>query len=138
MAFTPKDWRDATTYAGGGDTSTPLTAASLEDLETRVTDYADTLVSPSPTASDILFGFADDEDNHQDFYADALATGANSARIGVGYNAPWLPLPSPPSPPTRLTIRSPRWSSTCGRRPRSAPLLGRLRQPLLVSSTPMP
>ena len=36
MAFTTKDWRDAP-----GDLSTPLSAAMLEDLETRVTDYAD-------------------------------------------------------------------------------------------------
>lgn len=35
MAFTPKDWRD---YP---DTSTPITAAALEDLESRVTTYAD-------------------------------------------------------------------------------------------------
>jgi len=88
MAFTPKDWRDATTYAGGGDISTPLTAASLEDMETRLAAYADSLVSPDVSQSALLYGFADDEDNHQDFSADALATGCNSARIGVGYNAP--------------------------------------------------
>ena len=41
MAFTPKDWRDATASTGGGDETTPLTAAAIEDLETRVTDYAD-------------------------------------------------------------------------------------------------
>lgn len=35
MAFTPKDWRNYPT-----DTSTPLSAQALEDLETRVTDYA--------------------------------------------------------------------------------------------------
>ncbi len=44
MAFTPKDWKDATGHDGGGDTSTPLTAAALEDLETRLAAYADTLV----------------------------------------------------------------------------------------------
>ena len=36
MPFTTKDWRDAP-----GDLSTPLSAAMVEDLETRVTDYAD-------------------------------------------------------------------------------------------------
>lgn len=35
MPFTPKDWKNAP------DTSTPITEAALEDLETRVTDYAD-------------------------------------------------------------------------------------------------
>ena len=35
MAFTPKDWKDSP------DHTTPLSAAALEDLETRVTDYAD-------------------------------------------------------------------------------------------------
>jgi parallel beta-helix repeat protein len=33
---TPKDWRNATAHDGGGDTSTPLSAVALEDLETRV------------------------------------------------------------------------------------------------------
>lgn len=35
MAFTPKDWKD---YP---DTTTPITSAALENLETRVTDYTD-------------------------------------------------------------------------------------------------
>lgn len=35
MAFTPKDWKDSP------DTSTPLEAAALEDLETRLSDYSD-------------------------------------------------------------------------------------------------
>lgn len=35
MAFTSKDWKD---YP---DTATPLSAAALEDLEKRVTDYAE-------------------------------------------------------------------------------------------------
>jgi hypothetical protein len=33
---TPKDWRNATAHDGGGDTSTPLSAVALEDLESRV------------------------------------------------------------------------------------------------------
>ncbi len=33
---TPKDWRNATSHAGGGDTSTPLSAVALEDMETRL------------------------------------------------------------------------------------------------------
>lgn len=35
MSFTPKDWKDLP------DVTTPLSAAALEDLEVRVTDYAD-------------------------------------------------------------------------------------------------
>lgn len=35
--FTVKDWKNATNHEGGGDTSTPISAESLEDLETRVT-----------------------------------------------------------------------------------------------------
>ncbi len=35
MTFTPKDWKDSP------DTSTPLTAAALEDLETRLATYTD-------------------------------------------------------------------------------------------------
>jgi hypothetical protein len=34
--FSYKDWRNATAHDGGGDTSTPLSAAAFEDLETRV------------------------------------------------------------------------------------------------------
>jgi hypothetical protein len=45
MPFTPKDWRDATGHDGGGDTTTPLTAAALEDMETRLSAYSDSLVS---------------------------------------------------------------------------------------------
>ena len=36
MPFTPKNWQDTPS------TATPITAAALEDLETRVTDYTDT------------------------------------------------------------------------------------------------
>lgn len=42
--FSPKDWRNADSYAGGGDISTPITAEALEDLEVRVTDYAGELL----------------------------------------------------------------------------------------------
>lgn len=51
MVFVPKDWRNATTASGGGDTTTPLNAAALEDLETRVSDYADTKASLTATNS---------------------------------------------------------------------------------------
>lgn len=39
MAFTPKDWRDLP------DVTTPLSASALEDMEIRVTDYADDVAS---------------------------------------------------------------------------------------------
>jgi hypothetical protein len=53
MAFVPKVWKDAP------DHSTPLSAAALEDLETRVTGYADSVSGgsdlPTPTvAGDLL------------------------------------------------------------------------------------
>lgn len=38
MAFTTKDWKDSP------NVTTPLSAAAIEDLEMRVTDYSDTLV----------------------------------------------------------------------------------------------
>lgn len=41
MAIVPKDWRNAASATGGGDTSTPLSAEALEDLEMRLGDYAD-------------------------------------------------------------------------------------------------
>lgn len=42
VIFVPKNWHNAETALGGGDESTLLDAAALEDLERRVTDYADT------------------------------------------------------------------------------------------------
>ena len=39
MPFTPKDWRNSP------DASTPLSADAMEDLEVRVTDYADSVVA---------------------------------------------------------------------------------------------
>lgn len=49
MAYTPKDWRD------DPDHTTPLNAAALEDLETRVTDYTEnylTLARPTGTITE--------------------------------------------------------------------------------------
>lgn len=40
MTFTPKDWRDSP------DTTTPITAAALEDLETRLAAWATSLSVP--------------------------------------------------------------------------------------------
>lgn len=44
MAFSVKDWRNANAVGGGGDTSTPLDAPALEDMETRLSGYTDTRV----------------------------------------------------------------------------------------------
>lgn len=44
MPFTPKDWRD------WPDTSTPITAAALEDLEARLAGYAETQPGPEGPA----------------------------------------------------------------------------------------
>lgn len=46
MPFTPKDWEDAPS------TDTPIDQAALEDLESRVTDYADS------AAGDAVSGLA--------------------------------------------------------------------------------
>lgn len=52
MPFVPKDWRD---YP---ETSTPITAAALEDVETRLSAYTDAqisaLISGAPGALDTL------------------------------------------------------------------------------------
>ena len=53
MAFTPKDWQDAPS------TATPLSAAALEDLETRVSGYADSIVKADPD-TDLLDSVAID------------------------------------------------------------------------------
>ncbi len=53
--WTEKDWRDATAHDGGGDTSTPISAAALEDLEERVKSPIDwydvTLYGADPTGA---------------------------------------------------------------------------------------
>lgn len=60
MAFSVKDWRNAP------DTSTPLSAAAMEDLETRISDYIDAQVATRLAATivdakgDLLVGTAAD------------------------------------------------------------------------------
>lgn len=44
MAFDPKNWEDSPS------TNTPINAAALEDLETRVTNYADTIAGAAGNA----------------------------------------------------------------------------------------
>jgi hypothetical protein len=84
LQFTPKDWRNATTHAGGGDTSTPLSAVAIEDLETRVTDYTDTRV-PTP-------GFAVVQGLVADSEADAAAnTAAIQAELVEGAGTVAIP-----------------------------------------------
>lgn len=49
MAFTVKDWKDAP------DHTTPITAAALEDLETRVTNWAKAITASSSETSSEAF-----------------------------------------------------------------------------------
>lgn len=50
MPFTPKNWIDAP------NTSTPISAAALEDLEERVTDYADSVGGGGPADNILTLG----------------------------------------------------------------------------------
>jgi hypothetical protein len=45
MSFTTKDWEDAPSE------TTPITAVALEDMETRVTNYADTITANTQTGN---------------------------------------------------------------------------------------
>lgn len=73
MAFTPKDWRDSP------DTTTPLDAAALEDLETRVTNYV------NPHASTHADGGSDEITSALDprAYPTLIATVATKPAAGV-------------------------------------------------------
>lgn len=50
-AFSVKDWRD---YPS--DTSTPITAAALEDLETRLSAYTDSQIAGLPSVPTLTYG----------------------------------------------------------------------------------
>jgi hypothetical protein len=81
MPFTEKDWRNATAHDGGGDTSTPLSAVALEDLEARVTDYTD---DHAPAFSVVDYGaVGDDATDNQAAFSSALS--AAGAVEGVVY-----------------------------------------------------
>lgn len=67
MAFTPRDWHEAP------DTSTPLTAVNIENLEVRVTDYAD-LVSGRTGAITTTFPVTI-----------TLPNGSGSAALNINY-----------------------------------------------------
>lgn len=67
MAITVKDWRDGPT-----DTSTPLSAAAIEDLETRMGAYTDTQVATRAATS------------HTHPAADITSGTVATARLGSG------------------------------------------------------
>lgn len=52
MAFTPKEWKDSP------DTSTPISAAALENAEKRVTDYVDSIAAGRQPSSATLTALA--------------------------------------------------------------------------------
>jgi hypothetical protein len=86
MPFTPPDWKDFP------DTTTPLTAAAVEDLETRVTSYADSELTTHTADTTAVHGIADTADVVLRTIVDAkgdliAATAADTvARLPVGTN----------------------------------------------------
>ncbi len=87
MPFTPKDWRNANTVTGGGDTSTPLDAAALEDMETRLSAYTDTRVIQEAPLNAAwpeynLLGDGSDEYTKLSAFLSALNAGSAASRFG--------------------------------------------------------
>lgn len=83
MAFTKKDWQD---YP---DTSTPITAAALEDLETRLAAYAELSVSG---ASDKLAGGAETI-ARKNVFTQGVQLGSGQVRIAY-FTAPSAATPA--------------------------------------------
>jgi hypothetical protein len=83
VPFTPKDWRNAAAHDGGGDTSTPLSAAGIEDLEVRVTDYSDIQGGPLFNVKDPTYGALGD--GGTDDTAAILAACADAKEHGTVY-----------------------------------------------------
>lgn len=88
MAFTPKDWKDSP------DTSTPLSAAAIEDLETRVTDYTDSAAIAKALVDakgDVIAGTAADTVARVAVGANGTYLRGNSAATpGVDWQTPFL------------------------------------------------
>ncbi len=85
--FTAKDWRNATAHDGGGDTSTPLSAVAIEDLETRVTDFSD-LLAGRPAGIFNLKDYGAAGDNLTDDTAAITAAIAAADAVGGTVYAP--------------------------------------------------
>lgn len=83
MPFVPKNWEDAPS------TNTPINAAALEDMETRVTDYTDDAVealhwkAPAATFA-ALPGSGNVEGDVRLVLADETQTGSTTLRAWVG------------------------------------------------------
>jgi parallel beta-helix repeat protein len=104
--FTAKDWRNAAAHDGGGDTTTPLSAVAIEDLETRTTDYTDV-----HTAAFSVIDYGADPTGVADSttaFANALAAGAGAT---VHIPAGTYKLVSVLEPESGTTIRGEGWSS---------------------------
>src|SRR6059058_2653242 len=78
MPFTPKDWRNAP------DSSTPISAEALEDLEARLGEYTDTQIgtltptSPSTGEKAGLAGTSGTPSGSNRFVTDADARNSNA------------------------------------------------------------
>jgi hypothetical protein len=107
MTFTAKDWRNATAHDGGGDTSTPLSAVAIEDLETRVTDYTD-LHGAAESVKDAAYGALGDGATDDTAAFQATATGA-----GVGGHV-YVPPGTYILDGADLTVAAQRWTLAPG------------------------
>lgn len=82
--FTPKDWRNATAHDGGGDTSTPISAVALEDLETRVTNYTTMLAGAAAGVYSVDdYGAIGDGTTNDTSAIQAAITAADAAGGGI-------------------------------------------------------
>jgi hypothetical protein len=88
MPFEPRDWKDAPSE------ETPITAAALEDMETRLSDYTDEEVATRAAASHThaqsdVTGLVDALSAKADAsaVADALAAKANASSLGAEITA---------------------------------------------------
>lgn len=86
MAFTPKDWKNSP------DTSTPISAEALEDIEIRLSGYTDSVALPKTTVDakgDLLVGTADDTVGRRAVGSNGQVLTADSAEAdGVKWSTP--------------------------------------------------
>ena len=84
MPFTVKDWKDFP------DTSTPITAIALEDLETRVTNYAATSAPYINVADYLTGGVPSGTDDTSAFTSALSVAGAGGTVYAPGHANPYL------------------------------------------------